>query len=81
MTSLVVIRTPVYETRVLTATEKEGFRVGVVRNRRFLGGVGVGFLTTLRVVGFFVRLRKSSWIIFHHTLLNWEFLLKLYNFY
>ena len=31
-----------------------GAGVGVVRSRRFLGGVGVGFLTTLRVgVGFF----------------------------
>jgi len=53
--------------------------VGVVRSRRFLGGVGVGFLTTLGVgVGFFVRLwlRMSNWIISYITLLNWEFLLK-----
>ena len=32
-------------------------RAGVVRSQRFLGGVGVGFLTTLGVtVGFFVQL-------------------------
>jgi len=32
----------------------------------FLGGDGVGFLTTLRVeVGFFVRLRMSNLIIHH----------------
>jgi len=52
-----------------------GCGAGVVRNRRFLGGVGVRFLTTLKV-GFFVRLRMSSWIIFYITLLNREFLLK-----
>jgi len=41
-----------------------GAGAGVVRSRRFLSGVGVGFLTTLGVgVGFFVRLRMSSWII------------------
>jgi len=28
---------------------------------------------------FFVRLRKSNWIIFYITLLKWEFLLKSYN--
>jgi len=58
--------------------------VGDVRSRRFLGGVGVGFLTTLGG-GFFVRLRlrMSNWIIFYITLLNWDpvkmvqFLLKL----
>jgi len=49
---------------------------GVVRSRIFFGGVGVVFLTTLGVgVGFFVRLRKSIWIIFYITLLNWEFVL------
>ena len=51
-----------------------------VRSRRFLGGVG--FLTTLGVeVGFFVRLRMSSWMIFYSTLLKREFLLKWYNFF
>jgi len=30
---------------------------------------------------FFVRLRMSSWVIFYITLLNWEFLLKWYNFF
>jgi len=48
-----------------------------------LGGVGAGFITTLGFgVGFFVRLRlwMSNWIIFKITLLNWEFLLKWYNF-
>jgi len=28
-----------------------------------------------------LRLRMSSWIIFYITLLNWEFLLKCYNFF
>ena len=57
-----------------------GAGVGVVRSRRFLGGIGVGFVATLGVgVGFFVRLRIPSWIIFCITLLNWEFLLKWYN--
>jgi len=42
-----------------------GAGFGVVRSRGFLGGVRVGFLTTLGVgVGFFVRLRMSNWIIF-----------------
>jgi len=42
-----------------------GVGVGDARSRRFVGGVGVGFLRTLEVgVGFFVRLRKSNWIIF-----------------
>ena len=42
----------------------------------------VGILKTLGV-GFFIRLRlrMSSWIIFYITLLNWEFLLKWYNFF
>jgi len=40
-----------------------GAGVGIVRCRRFLGGVG--FLTTLGVgVGFFVLLRMSNWLIF-----------------
>jgi len=55
---------------------------GVVRRRRFLGRVG--FLITLTVgVGFFVRhrLRKYNRIIFYITFLNWEFLLKWYNFF
>jgi len=57
-----------------------GVGAGVVRSRRFLGGVGIGFLTTLGVgVGFFVRLRISNWIIFYIILLNWESLLKWYN--
>jgi len=59
-----------------------GVGVGVVRSRRFLGGVGVRFLTTLGVeVGFFVRLRMPSWLIFYITLLNREFLLKWYDFF
>jgi len=38
----------------------QGRGVGVVRSRRFLGGVGVRFLTILGVgVGFVVRLRMS----------------------
>jgi len=41
---------------------------------------GVGFLTTLGV-GFFVRLRMPSWVMFYITLLNWEFLLKWCNFF
>jgi len=50
--------------------------------RKFLGGIGVRFLTTLGVgVGFFVRLRMSSWIMFYITRLSWEFLLKWYNFF
>jgi len=48
---------------------------GVVRSRRFLGGVGVGagFLTILGVgVGFFCPTPTpgASWIIFYITLLN-----------
>jgi len=56
--------------------------VGVVRSRRLLGGVR--FLTTLGDgVAFFCRLQlqMSNWIIFNITLLNWEFLLKWYNFF
>jgi len=50
--------------------------------RKFLAGIGIRFLTTLRVgVGFFVRLRMSSWIMFYITRLNWEGLLKWYNFF
>jgi len=51
-------------------------------SRVFLGGVG--FLTILGGgVGFFfwILLRMSNWIIFYITLLNWEFLLKWYNFF
>ena len=62
----------------------QGCWVAVVRSRRFLGGVGVGFLVTLGVgLDLFVRLRlrMSNWIIFYITLLNWEFLLKWYNFF
>jgi len=62
----------------------QGCGAGVVRSRTFLGGVGVGFLTTLGIgVGFFFRLplRMSDWIIFYITLQNWEFLLKFYNFF
>jgi len=37
-----------------TVSREQGCGVGVVKRRRFLGGVGVGFLTTLGVgVGFF----------------------------
>jgi len=61
-----------------------GAGVEVVRSQSFL--CGVGFLTALGVgveVGFFfrLRLRMSNWIIFYITLLNWEFLSKLYNFF
>jgi len=43
----------------------------------------VGFLTTLGVgvSCFFVQFQMSNWIIFYSTLLNWEFLLKWYNFF
>ena len=46
-------------------TCKQGSRVGVggAGRRRFLGGVGVGFLTRLEV-RFFIPLRKSNLIIF-----------------
>jgi len=44
-----------------------GCGAGVVRNRRFLGGVGVGFLTTLRV-GFFCPTPDVQLDYFlHHT--------------
>jgi len=59
-----------------------GVGPGVVRSRRFSGGVG--FLITLGVgVRFFfrLRLRMSYWIIFYITLQNWEFLLKWYHFF
>jgi len=52
-------------------------------SRRFLVGAGIGCLTTLGVgVGFFcptpdVQLDH----FFYITLLNWEFLLKWYNFF
>jgi len=36
-------------TKSRLATTKQGCGVGVVRSRRLLGGVGVGFLTTLGV--------------------------------
>ena len=60
-------------------TAFQGCGVEVLRSRRFLGGVRVGFSTTLGVrVGFFVRRRLliPSWINFYIILLNWEFLLK-----
>jgi len=66
----------------LQFSHNQGCGVGVVRSRRYLGGVGVGFLTTLGVgIGFFVPLRHRmfKWIIFYITLLKWEFLLKWYN--
>ena len=45
----------------------QGCGAGVVRSRRFSGGVGVGFLTTLEVgVGFFCSTPTSNWIIFLH---------------
>jgi len=54
-------------------TELQG--CGVIRSRRVLGGVGVGFLTTLGVgVRFFCPTWMSDWIIFCIMLLNWEFL-------
>ena len=54
----------------------------IVGSGMFLSGVWVGFLTTLRVgVGFFVRFPKSNWIIFLIAPSDWEFLLKLYNFF
>jgi len=55
-----------------------GDGAGVVRSRRFLGGVA--FLTTLRVgVGFFCPTPDVQLDHFWITLLNWEFLLKLYS--
>ena len=56
----------------------------MVRSRRFLGGVGVGFLTTLGVrVGFFCPTPTPDVLLDHYliTLLNWEFLLKWYSFF
>ena len=62
-----------------------GVGAGVVRSRRFLGGVGVRFLTTLRVgVEFFCPTPTPDVQLdcfFYITLLNWEFLLKWYNFF
>jgi len=61
-----------------------GAGVEVVKSRKFLGWVGVRFLTTLGVrVDFFVWLQlwMSNWIIFDTTLLNSEFLLTWYNFF
>jgi len=51
-----------------------------------LGGVGVGFVTTLGVgvgVGFFCQTPTPDAELnhFYTTLLNWEFLLKWYNFF
>ena len=49
---------------------------------RFLGGVGVGFLTTLGVgVGFFCPTPDVQLDNFYITFLNWEFLLKWCNFF
>jgi len=45
----------------LSKTFKQSCGAGVARCRRFLGGVGVGF---------FLRLRKSNWIIFYIALLS-----------
>jgi len=57
----------------------QGCGPGVVRSRRFLGGVG--FLTTQVVgVGFFCPTLDVRWIIFYITLLRLQFLLKWYNF-
>jgi len=48
-------------------TANQGWGVGVGRSQRILGGVA--FLRTLGVgVGFFIRLRKSNWIIFYIAL-------------
>ena len=61
-----------------------GAGVGVVRNRIVLGGVGVGFLTTLEVgVGFFCSTTTPVVQLdnFYITLVSWEFLLKWYNFF
>jgi len=51
-----------------------------------MGGVGVGFLTTLGVgagVGFFcpTPTQDVQLDLFYITLQNWEFLLKWYNFF
>jgi len=59
-----------------------GCGVGVVRSRRFLGGVGIGFLATLGVgVRFFCPIPTADVQLDHFTIkfLNWEFLLKWYN--
>jgi len=56
-----------------------GAGVGVVRSRRYLGGVGVGFMTTLEVgVGFFCPnpTPEAQLGHFYITLLNWKFLWK-----
>jgi len=51
--------------KMCTINQGCGVGAGVVRSRRFLGGVEGGFLTTLGVkVGFFFRFRMISWIIF-----------------
>jgi len=50
----------------------------VVDNRQGCGVGARGFWVESDV---FVRLRMSNWIIFYITLLNWEFLLKWYNFF
>jgi len=63
-----------------------GIGFGVARNRRILGGVGVGFLTTLGFgvgVGFFCLTptpEVQSDHFLHHTPML-EFLLKWYNFF
>jgi len=51
----------------------QGVGAGVVRSRRFSGGVG--FLTTLGV-GFFCPTPDVQLDHFYITLLNWKFLLK-----
>jgi len=60
-----------------------GCGVGVVKSRRILGGVGVGFLTTPVVeVGFFCPTPAPGVQLdhFYITLVRWEFLLKCCNF-
>jgi len=63
-------------------TGHQGGGVGIVRSWRFLGGVGVGFLTTLRVwvwVGFFSPTPDVQSDQFLQP--TREFLLKCYNFF
>ena len=65
-----------------TYSNKQDCGIGVVRRQRFLGGIGAAFLTTLGIgVGFFCPTPTPGvqlHIIFHITLLSWEFLLKWY---
>jgi len=70
-----------WETKFLKSC-MQGCGIGVVRSRKFLGGVGVGFLTSLGIgVGFFCSTPDVQLDHFCITLLCWEFLLKWYNFF